>query len=75
MYQDGVRCVDCHNPHTIKLKAEGNALCVQCHSERADRRFPKLIPKVYDTPLDAVYRGGKWAVTVSFDRIEIRSHR
>jgi predicted CXXCH cytochrome family protein len=50
MYQDGVRCVDCHNPHTLKLKAEGNALCVQCHSERADRRFPKLIPKVYDTP-------------------------
>jgi predicted CXXCH cytochrome family protein len=50
MYSDGVRCVDCHNPHTLKLKAEGNALCVQCHSERADRRFPKLIPKVYDTP-------------------------
>jgi predicted CXXCH cytochrome family protein len=50
MYEDGVRCVDCHNPHTLKLKAEGNALCVQCHSERADRRFPKLIPKVYDTP-------------------------
>jgi len=50
MYNDGVRCVDCHNAHTLKLKAEGNALCVQCHSERADRRFPKLIPKVYDTP-------------------------
>jgi predicted CXXCH cytochrome family protein len=50
MYQDGVRCVDCHDPHTLKKKAEGNALCVQCHSERADRRFPKLIPKVYDTP-------------------------
>jgi predicted CXXCH cytochrome family protein len=50
MYNDGVRCVDCHNPHTLKKKADGNALCVQCHSERADRRFPKLIPKVYDTP-------------------------
>src|SRR6266542_147831 len=50
MYDDGVRCVDCHHAHTLKLKAEGNALCVQCHSERADRRFPKLIPKVYDTP-------------------------
>jgi predicted CXXCH cytochrome family protein len=49
MYHDGVRCVDCHNPHTLKLKAQGNALCVQCHSERADPRFPKLIPKVYDT--------------------------
>jgi len=50
MYNDGVRCVDCHDPHTLKKKAEGNALCTQCHSERADRRFPKLIPKVYDTP-------------------------
>lgn len=50
MYNDGVRCVDCHDAHTLKKKAEGNALCAQCHSERADRRFPKLIPKVYDTP-------------------------
>lgn len=50
MYNDGVRCVDCHDAHSLKKKAEGNALCVQCHSERADRRFPKLIPKVYDTP-------------------------
>ncbi|HEX3084481.1 MAG TPA: multiheme c-type cytochrome, partial [Pyrinomonadaceae bacterium] len=50
MYNDGVRCVDCHNAHTLKLKAEGNALCLQCHSERANRNFPKLIPKVYDTP-------------------------
>jgi tetratricopeptide (TPR) repeat protein len=49
MYNDGVRCVDCHDAHTLKKKAEGNALCTQCHSERADRRFPKLIPKVYDT--------------------------
>ena len=49
MYQDGVRCVDCHNAHTLKPKAESNAVCTQCHSERADRRFPKLIPKVYDT--------------------------
>jgi len=31
MYHAGVRCSDCHNPHTMKLKAEGNALCLQCH--------------------------------------------
>ncbi len=32
MYQRGVVCSDCHNPHSLVLKAEGNALCTQCHS-------------------------------------------
>jgi predicted CXXCH cytochrome family protein len=31
MYQAGVTCLDCHEPHSLKLRAEGNALCVQCH--------------------------------------------
>jgi predicted CXXCH cytochrome family protein len=33
MYSVGVRCSDCHEPHTAKLRAEGNALCVNCHGE------------------------------------------
>ena len=32
MYQRGVTCVDCHDPHTQKLRAEGNALCGRCHN-------------------------------------------
>lgn len=32
MYHAGVRCTDCHNPHSMKLKLPGNALCLQCHS-------------------------------------------
>ncbi len=32
MYQQGVTCSDCHDPHTAKLREEGNALCAQCHS-------------------------------------------
>lgn len=32
MYQAGVVCSNCHNPHSGKLKQEGNALCSQCHS-------------------------------------------
>jgi len=32
MYHSGVGCVDCHQPHSVKLKAEGNQLCVGCHS-------------------------------------------
>ncbi len=31
MYQKGVTCSDCHNPHTLQLKAEGNQLCGSCH--------------------------------------------
>lgn len=32
MFQAGVSCKDCHNSHTLKLKAEGNAVCTQCHA-------------------------------------------
>jgi predicted CXXCH cytochrome family protein len=31
MYRAGVTCSDCHDPHSAKLRAEGNALCGQCH--------------------------------------------
>ena len=31
MYEKGVICSDCHDPHTLKLKAQGNALCNTCH--------------------------------------------
>ena len=32
MFQNGVTCIDCHDPHTEKVRAEGNALCVRCHN-------------------------------------------
>ncbi len=32
MHQVGVRCTDCHNPHTAQVKFAGNALCTQCHA-------------------------------------------
>ena len=35
MYQRGVTCMDCHEPHALKLRAEGNALCVRCHNAAA----------------------------------------
>ena len=31
MNQAGVTCSDCHDPHTQKLRAEGNAVCAGCH--------------------------------------------
>ena len=32
MFKAGVNCLDCHDKHTMKLKIEGNGLCLQCHS-------------------------------------------
>lgn len=32
MHAAGVTCSDCHNPHSGKLRAEGNAVCGQCHA-------------------------------------------
>ena len=31
MYRAGVTCSNCHDPHTARLRAEGNAVCAQCH--------------------------------------------
>lgn len=32
MYHHGVTCSDCHEPHSLKLRAEGNNVCLQCHA-------------------------------------------
>jgi predicted CXXCH cytochrome family protein len=50
MHRRGVRCGDCHEPHALGLRAEGNALCVRCHSPVGESRFPTLVKKVYDAP-------------------------
>ncbi|QIL89587.1 hypothetical protein GNX18_07345 [Microbulbifer sp. SH-1] len=31
MHDAGVTCSNCHDPHSLKLRAEGNAICAQCH--------------------------------------------
>jgi tetratricopeptide (TPR) repeat protein len=38
MYAAGVTCKDCHEPHSLKLRAEGNQVCATCH-----------LPSRYDT--------------------------
>jgi predicted CXXCH cytochrome family protein len=35
MFRMGVRCTDCHDAHTLKLRKEGNGVCLQCHRESA----------------------------------------
>jgi len=38
MYASGVTCSDCHDPHSGKVRTEGNVLCSSCH-----------LPSKYDT--------------------------
>lgn len=30
----GITCSHCHDPHTTRLRAQGNALCTQCHDRQ-----------------------------------------
>lgn len=39
MHRAGVTCSHCHDSHSLKLRADGNALCGQCH-----------LPSRYDRP-------------------------
>ena len=39
MHAQGIKCGDCHNVHSNKLKMTGNKLCLQCH-----------VPDTYDSP-------------------------
>ncbi len=36
MYNAGVTCSDCHNPHSLELKAADNGVCLQCHTPEYD---------------------------------------
>jgi len=32
MYAKGVRCSDCHDPHSMKIRVAGDGLCATCHN-------------------------------------------
>jgi predicted CXXCH cytochrome family protein len=46
MYHAGVTCSDCHNPHSLALKGDGNGVCLQCHQagkyDQASHHFHEL---------------------------------
>lgn len=37
MYHKGIRCSDCHDPHSLKLKHPGNETCTSCHQHPAGK--------------------------------------
>lgn len=41
MYHNGIRCTDCHDPHSAKVKFTDNRLCTSCHQHPAGK---------YDSP-------------------------
>jgi tetratricopeptide (TPR) repeat protein len=47
MHANQVRCSDCHDPHSLRLKFTGNKLCTQCH-----------VPGKYDTPTHHHHKEG-----------------
>lgn len=58
MYARGVRCSDCHEPHSGELKAAGNAVCTQCHNPDGNHEFPTLKRATYDGPKHHFHKAG-----------------
>ena len=59
MFHQQVRCSDCHDMHTTRILAEGNLLCVRCHTPKPEN------PTVYDAPSHHFHeRGSKGAQCV-----------
>ncbi len=59
MYGKGVRCSDCHDPHTARLRVPGNAMCQRCHNDSPPPQFGTLEKKEYDTKEHHFHEPGK----------------
>jgi len=64
MHAKGVRCSDCHDPHSTKIRAPGNALCVSCHNATGPKASGHidtsgLKRKDYDSPAHHFHKTGK----------------
>ena len=49
-YARGVSCLNCHDAHSAKPPAEGNAICTQCHAPAGNPEFPTVRRGAYDSP-------------------------
>ncbi len=59
MQARGVQCSDCHEPHGLSTRAEGNALCVECHNPNGNPRFPSLKNALFDGPEHHFHEPGR----------------
>ena len=77
MYQDGVICLDCHNPHSYKNTIAGNDLCMRCHTGGYPKA-PKIDPAGHGhhklTEHGSDCSGCHMPVTVYMQRHERRDH-
>jgi len=42
MFDKGVRCSNCHDPHSEQLKVSGNGVCLQCHNTAGVAAYPTV---------------------------------
>lgn len=47
MHAAGVRCMDCHEPHTSKLRVPGNLMCLACHANTMTNGAPRIDPATH----------------------------
>jgi tetratricopeptide (TPR) repeat protein len=59
MYAHGVRCTECHDPHSARMKFEGNLACARCHQTEPPPQFETLQKKEYDAKSHHFHEEGK----------------
>ena len=47
MHHAGVRCMDCHDMHSMKTLLPGNQLCMRCHTQGGFPNAPVIAPEAH----------------------------
>ncbi|MBL6766035.1 MAG: tetratricopeptide repeat protein [Verrucomicrobiae bacterium] len=61
MHAAGVRCFDCHNPHSAKTRLPGNQLCLTCHNGQNPElpNIPRIDPIAHSHHKSETEPGGR----------------
>jgi hypothetical protein len=59
MYAHGVRCTECHDPHSAGMKFLGNLACARCHQPEPPRQYETIQKKKYDSKAHHFHEEGK----------------